>query len=59
VQEWLGHSSPMLTLSIYIHLIPGELAAPAELDAMLPPQLPTLETVAKDDNRIIAIAGLL
>jgi hypothetical protein len=28
----------MLTLSIYIHLIPGELAAPAELDAMLPPQ---------------------
>jgi integrase len=58
VQEWLGHSSPTLTLSIYIHLIPGELTAPAELDAMLPPELPTAEPVAKEETATVALAGV-
>ncbi len=35
VQHWLGHHSPSFTLDTYIHLMPGEGAAPLDLTAEL------------------------
>jgi integrase len=35
VQRWLGHHAPSFTLDTYIHLMPGEGAAPLDLDAEL------------------------
>jgi integrase len=35
VQRWLGHHAPSFTLDTYIHLLPGEGAAPLDLDAEL------------------------
>jgi hypothetical protein len=43
VASWLGHADPAMTLRKYIALIPNELQAPAELDAMLPNPLPIRE----------------
>jgi integrase len=38
VQRWLGHHAPSFTLDTYIHLLPGELTEPLELD--LAPHVP-------------------
>lgn len=36
VQRWLGHHSAAFTLSTYVHLLPGDVTAPLDLDAELP-----------------------
>jgi integrase len=33
VQRWLGHHSPAFTLSVYVHLLDGDLGAPLDLSA--------------------------
>ena len=33
VQRWLGHSSPAFTLSVYVHLLDGDLGEPLTLPA--------------------------
>jgi len=40
VQRWLGHHAPSFTLDTYIHLMPGEGAAPLELADELPVTMP-------------------
>jgi integrase len=42
VQRWLGHHAPSFTLDSYIHLLPGEGAAPLDLDTEL----------TKGDNKV-------
>lgn len=35
VQRWLGHHSPAFTLSVYVHLLDGDVGAPLELSEVL------------------------
>lgn len=44
VSRRMGHHSPEFTLKVYVHLLPGDIGAPLELAAIIPPI--ALETVA-------------
>ena len=50
VASWLGHADPSMTLRDYVALIPNQLQAPAELDAMFHNPLPTSGAVAQGDS---------
>jgi hypothetical protein len=39
VQHWLGHHSPAFTLSVYVHLLPGDDAHALDLGAELAPKV--------------------
>jgi integrase len=39
VQRWLGHHSPAFTLSVYVHLLPGDDANALDLGAELAPKV--------------------
>jgi len=46
VQHWLGHHSPAFTLSVYVHLLDGDVGEPLDLDLSLPQGANTVRTPA-------------
>jgi integrase len=46
-QPWLGHRSPALTLSTYVHLLDNDLAEPFDLSEPFSPDQPTRTAMAR------------
>jgi hypothetical protein len=52
VQRWLGHHSPSFTLSVYVHLLDGDLGEPLDLNAPA-----ALTLTAEDVGTVITGSG--